>query len=444
MRIKILFIFCFLSCAGSIHLNAQVTDSIGKHWYSPGKYDTVIFVNLSVNSNLNDYAPMVFTDNRLYFTSDRRNREGDKADLAYNEKIYDAKRIDTVWSKPKASYYFNTDDQTALAGVSVSEGKLFIYKTFGNGDIYFSKKKKDKWTNPKKVKSPINSDGHEQSIAEEKGILVLSTDRLSDDGTHDILWAMQNKNGNYVDFFTLNEVNTAGDEVDVRLDKTGKKLFFASNGPGGKGKFDIYCSTIDESGKWQKPVALPYPINTDSNDRYFFDCDSAFFLTSDRADGKGKEDIYWGYVKRDLPEIIPVIDTVIPEVVKDTDRYVVMNQMLDSVGVKKYYARVQIGAYYGWTVERFKRSYPGLKDRDIYIEKVIWHNGRLINKFIINKVFDNIKGASEVQREMWTVHKITDAFVAIYDAVTNERVAIYNTIIGEFIILKGEQKPKYF
>jgi len=443
MKIKLLFIFCILSYAG-FDLSAQVHDSIGKHWSSPGKYDTVIFVNLSVNSNLNDYAPMVFTDNRLYFTSDRRNMDGDKADLAYNEKIYEAKRIDTTWSKPKASYYFNTDDQTALAGVSVSEGKLFIYKTFGNGDFYFSKKKKDRWTNPKKVKSPINSDGHEQSIAEENGILVISSDRLSEDGTHDIIWAMQNKNGNYIDFFSLNLANTDGDEVDVRLDKTGKKLFYASNGPGGKGNFDIYCTTINESGKWQQPVALPYPINTNSNDRYFFDCDSAFFLTSDRQGGKGKEDIYWGYVKRDLPEIIPVIDTVIPEVVKDTDRYVVMNQMLDSAGVKKYYARVQIGAYYGWSVERFKRSYPGLKDRDIYIEQVVWKNGRLINKFILNKVFSTIKEASVVQREMWTTHKITDAFVAIYDAGTNERVAIYNTIIGEFIILKGDQKPKYF
>lgn len=443
MKIKLLFIFCILSCTG-IDLNAQVHDSIGKHWSSPGKYDTVIFVSLSVNSNQDDYAPMVFTDNRLYFTSDRRNRDGDKADLAYNEKIYEAKRVDTVWSNPKASYYFNTDDQTALAGVSVSEGKLFIYKTFGNGDFYFSKKKKDRWTSPKKVKSPINSDGHEQSIAEENGILVISSDRLSEDGTHDIIWAMQNKNGNYVDFFSLNVANTDGDEVDVRLDKTGKKLFYASNGPGGKGNFDIYCTTLNESGKWQQPVALPYPINTDSNDRYFFDCDSAFFLTSDRQGGKGKEDIYWGYVKRVIPEIIPVIDTVVPEIVKDTDRFVIMNQMLDSAGVKKYYARVQIGAYYGWSVERFKRSYPGLKDRDIYIEQVVWKNGRLINKFILNKVFSTIKEASVVQREMWTTHKITDAFVAIYDAGTNERVAIYNTIIGEFVILKGDQKPKYF
>jgi len=44
---------------------------------------------------------------------------------------------------------------------------------------------------------------------------------------------------------------------------------------------------------------------------------------------------------------------------------------------------------------------------------------------------------------MRTVHKITDAFVAIYN-MENERIAIYNTIKGEFVILKGDQKPVYF
>ena len=131
-------------------------------------------------------------------------------------------------------------------------------------------------------------------------------------------------------------------------------------------------------------------------------------------------------------------------VVLDTNRFVVMDRKLDSAGIKKYYARVQIGAYYNRSVKEFKRYYPGLKDRDIYIEKVIWDNGRLIHKFIINVVFNTIAEASVVQREMWNVHKITDTFVAIYDASTNERVAIYNTIIGKFVILKGDQKPFMF
>ena len=402
---------------------------------------------------MDDYAPMMFFDDKLYFTSDRRNRDGDKAELAFNEKIYVTKRTDTTWARPKTTYFFNTDDQTALAGISFGEEKLFVYKTFGNGDIYYSVRSKNKWTDPRKMKSPINSDGHEQSLTEENGILVLSSDRFSNDSTHDIIWSIKDKNGNYTDFLSLDQINTNGDEVDVRLDKSGKKLYYASNGDGGMGGYDIFYTTIDESGKWQKPAAMPSPINSESNDRYFFDCDSAFFLSSDRQGGKGGDDIYWGFIKREIPETpkdtilvedtVIVQDTVIAEVVKDTNRYVRMNQMLDSAGYKEYYARVQIGAYYNRTIDQFKKYYPSLKNRAIYIERVPTGNGKILNKFIIDQKYTSIKEAAEIQQEMRTVHKITDAFVAIYN-MENERIAIYNTIKGEFVILKGDQKPVYF
>ncbi len=453
MKIKIVFLYFVIVISSTFLIKAQGNEPIKKYWNNPGQFDTLILSNMSINSGMDDYAPMMFFDDKLYFTSDRRNRDGDKAELAFNEKIYVTKRTDTTWARPKTTYFFNTDDQTALAGISFGEEKLFVYKTFGNGDIYYSVRSKNKWTDPRKMKSPINSDGHEQSLTEENGILVLSSDRFSNDSTHDIIWSIKDKNGNYTDFLSLDQINTNGDEVDVRLDKSGKKLYYASNGDGGMGGYDIFYTTIDESGKWQKPAAMPSPINSESNDRYFFDCDSAFFLSSDRQGGKGGDDIYWGFIKREIPETpkdtilvedtVIVQDTVIAEVVKDTNRYVRMNQMLDSAGYKEYYARVQIGAYYNRTIDQFKKYYPSLKNRAIYIERVPTGNGKILNKFIIDQKYTSIKEAAEIQQEMRTVHKITDAFVAIYN-MENERIAIYNTIKGEFVILKGDQKPVYF
>jgi len=57
-------------------------------------------------------------------------------------------------------------------------------------------------------------------------------------------------------------VNTDADEVDVRMSKDGKKLYFASNRPGGLGGYDVYYSEKDENGAWQKPVAFAKPINS--------------------------------------------------------------------------------------------------------------------------------------------------------------------------------------
>lgn len=423
---------------------SQELENMPKKWDNPGIYDSLVLSNMTINSKYDEYAPLIMAGDVLYFTSNRRNKEGDKALLAFNEKIYFTTPIDTFWKKPSAFYFFNSDDQSALAGVSYTAEKMFIYKTFGNGDLYVSQKIKGKWSKPKRLKSPINSSFHEQSISEENGIMVVSSDRNTIDGSHDIFWARKNAEGMYKNFSPLNMANTDSDEVDVRLSKDGNKLYFASDRDGTIGGFDIFVCTLDEDGQWSSPVPLKYPVNTKSNDRNFIDCDSAFFLASEREQGKGGDDIFWGHIVRRIPEKID--DSVVTEIVisePDTNRFVIMERKLDSAGIKQYYARVQIGAYYNRSVEEFKKYYPGLKNRDIYIEKVIWHNGRLIHKFIINKVFTTIKEAAEVQREMWTVHGITDAFVAIY-TMEHERVAIYNTIIGQFVILKGDQKPFYF
>jgi hypothetical protein len=443
MRLKPTFFLCLLISATSF-LCAQENHSTGRNWHELGKYDSLVVTNMAGNSAWDDYSPIMLKDNMLYFTSDRRNRLGDKAALAYNEKIYVIQKTDTGWMPPQTYYFLNNDDQSALAGASQGSGTMFIYKTFGNGDLYSSTKKEGNWTKPRKMKGPVNSNAHEQSAAEENGVMVISSDRGSTNGTHDIYWSKRDANGNYSDFFPLVIVNTDGDEMDVRLNKDGKKLYFSSNGINTPGNFDIFCTVMGEDGIWQKPVGLPKPINSMAYDRYFFDCDSIFFFTSDRDGGKGGEDMYWGHIVPITPKPVDSFAKKDSVVVQDTNRYAVMDRKLDSAGIKKYYARVQIGAFYDRSVKEFKRYYPGLKDRDIYIEKVIWDNGRLIHKFIINEVFNTIMEASVVQREMWTIHHITDAFVAIYDASTNERVAIYNTILGKFVILKGDQKPFMF
>jgi len=60
--------------------------STKKCWYHRGQYDSLVISNMPVNTKWDDYAPIMLKDNKLYFTSDRRNKEGDKAALAFNEK----------------------------------------------------------------------------------------------------------------------------------------------------------------------------------------------------------------------------------------------------------------------------------------------------------------------------------------------------------------------
>ena len=62
-------------------------------------------------------------------------------------------------------------------------------------------------------------------------------------------------------------INSPGDEILPIVSKSGKELFFASNGQYGMGGFDLYHSVLDEkSGKWSIPQNLGFPYSTPSDD----------------------------------------------------------------------------------------------------------------------------------------------------------------------------------
>ncbi len=76
------------------------------------------------------------------------------------------------------------------------------------------------------------------------------------------------------------------------LSADGKKMYFASNRPGGQGGMDIYVAKM-EKGKWQRPVNLGETINTDKNEIFpFAGPDGNFYFASDGHPGKGGLDIF--------------------------------------------------------------------------------------------------------------------------------------------------------
>lgn len=84
-------------------------------------------------------------------------------------------------------------------------------------------------------------------------------------------------------------VNSPASENYPCFHPTGK-LYFTSNRTGGIGKLDVYSTTIYE-GRWEKPVLLPEPINSTSDD-FAFVAESNLqkgYFSSNRANN---DDIY--------------------------------------------------------------------------------------------------------------------------------------------------------
>ncbi|EDP95558.1 PD40 domain-containing protein [Kordia algicida OT-1] len=86
-------------------------------------------------------------------------------------------------------------------------------------------------------------------------------------------------------------------DIEPAFSPDGTKLFFASKRPTGKEKtpkkdYDLWFVT-KVNGVWKNPIRLPETINTDKNEYYpSLANNGTIYFTAERADAKGKEDIY--------------------------------------------------------------------------------------------------------------------------------------------------------
>lgn len=89
------------------------------------------------------------------------------------------------------------------------------------------------------------------------------------------------------------------------LSPDGKKLYFASDKPGGFGGSDLYYS-VWKGDRWEDPVNLGPVINTKGNESYpFVNAVGELFFSSDGHPGYGGKDIYFSMIS-DTTWIEPV------------------------------------------------------------------------------------------------------------------------------------------
>ncbi len=123
--------------------------------------------------------------------------------------------------------------------------------------------------------------------------LYFSSNREGGFGGMD-LWMTKFENGNWSDPVNLGaSINSTGNELFPFLDEN-NNLFFSSDSLEGSGGLDIFFSKMDEDGAWNAALNLGAPFNSPGDDVAFStNTDgSEGFLTTDRDDGLGKDDIY--------------------------------------------------------------------------------------------------------------------------------------------------------
>lgn len=292
-----------------------------------------------LNSAGADYAPVISED-FLYFTSGRASSrlypatgtgyhqlfraraQGLKVDAAGVELLPEFQNEEGL---NQAALAISPDGNTLVyaRGNSTSskdypETMLFVSYFRGAGftqPIWMPVNEEDTWWNSTPA---FSSDGSE---------LYFASNRPGGFGGIDLYKATKLANGDFGNAVNLGPtINTAGNELFPRQMKDGK-FFFASDGHPGLGKLDLFVAEKNQDGV-QIVSNLGPSFNSQADDFgiFFTDYPKAGFISSNRAGGKGDDDIYFFEDKTPKPKIVNVLLNVYTKEVKSDGKEAVLPQ----------------------------------------------------------------------------------------------------------------------
>ncbi|HEX8059687.1 MAG TPA: OmpA family protein [Cyclobacteriaceae bacterium] len=277
----------------------------GKEFVGAPQNYAIINIGKEINSEYEDYAPVVNEDETILVFTTRR-RDGNMNENVFSdnkpwEDIFISTKENGKWSQAKnIGTPVTTLNHESTTALSRDGNTLFIYKDDNNGDIYVTSRKSatEPWSAPEPLQG-INSTYAEASasLSTDGSTLYFSSDRPGGLGGVDIYTATKDKRGQWTKIKNLGpSINTQFDEEGPFIDHEGKVLYFSSKGRKGMGGYDIFKSTLTDpkDNKWSEPENLGYPINTPDNDVFFVGSKDGKrgYYSSVKESGLGYSDIY--------------------------------------------------------------------------------------------------------------------------------------------------------
>ncbi len=313
--------------------------------------------NLAINTEYSDFSPMFLDSTQIVyatakdssFLNTRRYKWNNQPYLdlyvaKINKETQDlkdaikfSKKINTKYHE--ASVSFSPDNQTMYFTRNNYGKKLRRDKNgVNNLKIYMSKKVGDEWTEA--VEVPFNSDdystGHPALSPDGKQMYFVS-DMPGSIGQTDIFVVDILGENRFSEPRNLGpEINTERKEMFPFIND--QKLYFSSDGHTGLGGLDVYEVAYTEEGFAKEVKNLGQPINSNKDDFSYIvnEENQKGFFASNRADGKGDDDIY--SFKRLIVEEVPEMNNAIAGVVTELITGDIMPQalveLLDENGIK--------------------------------------------------------------------------------------------------------------
>jgi outer membrane protein OmpA-like peptidoglycan-associated protein len=258
----------------------------------------------NVNSIGEEYMPYLTADGQTVFFTARRPgcTGGYQAEFKdFTEDFYYSEMVDGKWQPCKnLGPPVNTDFNEGAPSFSPDGQYVFFASCgreggYGSCDIYVSKLQGTTWSKPQNLGPLINTPAWESQpcISNDGKTLYFSSNRAGGLGSHDI-WYANLVNGRWTEPKNMGApVNSEGSEQGPFIHADDKTFYFSSDFHPGFGNYDLFISRATANG-WSKPDNLGYPLNTSGAEAQIF-VDSKGnqgFFASSRSGGLGKSDIY--------------------------------------------------------------------------------------------------------------------------------------------------------
>ncbi len=266
---------------------------------NPEDYE-IHLLQKGVNTPSAELSPVFFAGKEeLLFLSNRDESNPDEL-LIYHTR-HEGNR---AWSTPTVvSNVGKFTRENSNIEVVDEDGRLFQFRTKKGGDLFYSEPTENKngWSDPVEFDSKITSthlsshffiNEHEDRIIFAKEVGSKKEPNLD---LYESFLDPQSGKWSNPTVFTTN-INSEYNEDSPFLSADEKILYFASNGHGSMGGYDIFrCEYNESTNSWSDPVNLGFPINSPDDEIHFKlnpDQRSGYF-TSNRLNTYGDYDIFF-------------------------------------------------------------------------------------------------------------------------------------------------------
>lgn len=271
-----------------------------------------------INSKSADFAPTLY-NGQLIFASSRsiavtKNGEVAWTNDAFNQHYTASTNVQGNWEAPMAlrSYvgkdindapmsYAPNADRVAITSNNFMDGirhidgsglmmDLYLYQIKSLKEWDLSTEQFFAFNATVDTKRPYST-GH-PCLANQGTTLYFASNRPGGYGGYDLYKCVRTANGWSVPQNLGHPINTPGNELSPFVDEKGQ-LFFASDWHQGYGGMDLFTADRQAYG-WDNVQNMGKGINSTADDLYFvFDNQRRMgYFTSNRAGGRGNEDIY--------------------------------------------------------------------------------------------------------------------------------------------------------